>query len=127
MARFRLAPSAQRDIEGILAWTDGQFGQEVRLRYEALLVQAFLDLAHDPGRAGAVERHDLAKGAFTYHLRYSRDHVSRSMDRIRKPRHFLLYRLMPDGFVEVGRVLHDSMDLARYVPADYQVDDETND
>ena len=117
--RLRLSDEAQGDVEAILAWTHGQFGEEIRLRYEELLVQAFLDLANDPARPGTLERPELAKGAFTYHLRHSRDRVSHSVGRIRKPRHFLLYRVAADGFLEIGRVLHDSMDLARHLPSDY--------
>ncbi len=120
MARFRLSPEAQEDIEAILAWTHREFGERVRLRYEGLLVQAILDLADDPTRTGSLERSELANGAKTYHLRHSRDHVSRSAGRIRKPRHFLLFRVAADGCLEIGRVLHDSMDLARRLPLDYR-------
>lgn len=119
MARFRLSPEATHDIEAILAWTHSQFGALVRLRYEELLVQAILDLAEDSCRPGTLARSELAKGAQTYHLRYSRNQVSRSVGRIRKPRHFLLYRVADDGCLEIGRVLHDSMDLARHLPPDY--------
>ncbi len=101
MARFRISPAAEQDIE-------------------ALLVQGILDLADDPSRAGSLERSELAKGAKTYHLRHSRDHVGRTIGRIRKPRHFLLYRMAADGCLEIGRVLHDSMDLVRHLPPDYQ-------
>lgn len=124
MARFRLSPLVEQDIEAILAWSRQQFGEQVRLRYEELLVQAILNLADDSRHTGSLERPELAKGAFTYHLRHSRDCVSRSVGRIRKPRHFLLYRVAADGCVEIGRVLHDSMDLARQLPADYQVGGE---
>ncbi len=109
MTRFRLSAQAEQDIESILAWTHGHFGEQVRLRYEELLVQAILDLKDDPSRAGTLERPELAKGAFTYHLRNSRDHVSRIVGRIHKPRHFLLYRVAADGCLELSRVLHDSM------------------
>lgn len=119
MAGFRLSLEAQEDIEAILAWTHTEFGVEILRRYEELLVQAMLDLADDPGRAGTLQRPELAKGAFTYHLRHSRDRVSRCVGRIRKPRHFLLYRVGTDGYLEIGRILHDSMDLARHLPSDY--------
>lgn len=119
MPQVRLSPEAQADLEVIFAWTHAQFGEGVRLNYEELVVQAFLDLADDPNRPGTWERPDLAKGAFTYHLHCSRDRVSRSVGRIRKPRHFLLYRIAADGYLEIGRVLHDSMELARHLPADY--------
>jgi toxin ParE1/3/4 len=32
------------------------------------------------------------------------------------PRHFLIFRLRRDSAVEIVRVLHDSMDLARHLP-----------
>lgn len=120
MAHFRLSPSAEQDLESILAWTDQEFGEQIRLRYEALLVQAILDLAADPDRAGITKRPELAKGALTYHLRHSRDNVSRSIGRIRKPRHFLLFRVAQNGCIEIARVLHDSMDLDRHLPEDFQ-------
>ncbi len=120
MPQIRLSPRAEQDIEALLAWTHEQFGETNRLRYEALLVQAILDLALDANRAGSLKRPELAKGAYTYHLRHSRDHVSRSVGRIRKPRHLLLYRLSTDGCLEIGRVLHDSMDLIQHLPPDYQ-------
>ena len=118
MTQVRLSPLAERDIEAILAWSHTHFGESVRLRYEALLVQAILDLAKDPNCSGSLERPELSKGACTYHLRHSRDHVSRSVGRIRRPRHLLLFRLMDDGSLEVSRVLHDSIDLIQHVPPD---------
>lgn len=118
MARYRFSPLAEEDIEAILAWTDRQFGEQTRLRYEELLVQAMLDLADNPERAGTLKRPELAKGVSTYHLRHSRDRVSRSVGRIRKPRHFLLYRVAADGRLEIARVLHDSMDIVRHLPPD---------
>lgn len=120
MVRFRLSASAVEDIEAILAWTHGRFGEQVRLRYEELLVQAILDVADDPLRPGSVERPDLARGAYTYHLRYSRARVSPFIGLIREPRHFLLFRITSARNLEIGRVLHDSMDLARHLPPDYQ-------
>ena len=52
----------------------------------------------------------------TYHLLYSRDRVPKATGRVGKPRHFLLFRIATDGCLEIGRVLHDSMDLKRHVP-----------
>ena len=121
MARFRLSPAAERDLETILGWTHEQFGESVRLRYEALLVQAMLDVCADPTRAGCQARPELAKNAFTYHLAFSRDRVAQG--RVRRPRHILLCRTARDGALEVGRVLHDSMDLARHLPEEYRSPD----
>ena len=123
MPRFRLSPQDEQDIEAILAWSHEQFGERIRFRYEELLTQAILDLADDPRRVGAQERPELTDGAFTYHLRHSRDHVSRSIGRIHKPRHFLLYRIALGDRLEIARVLHDSMDLAQHLPPDYRPDE----
>jgi toxin ParE1/3/4 len=59
----------------------------------------------------------------TDHLRHSRDRVKKSIGRVQRPRHFLLYRIRDDRSVEIGRVLHDGMDLRRQLPEEYQVGD----
>ena len=61
MVRYHLSASAVQDIESILAWTHGRFGEQVRLRCEELLVQAILDVAGDPRCPGSVERPELAR------------------------------------------------------------------
>ncbi len=119
MPRFAIAPAAERDIRAILAWTHEQFGQQGRLRYEALLVRAILDVAEDPERIGSLARPEILPTVRTYHLRHGRDRVKPAGHRVRSPRHFLLYRIRDDGRVEIGRVLHERMDLARHLPEDY--------
>jgi toxin ParE1/3/4 len=120
MSHFIFAPAAERDIEEILAWSHEQFGEQARLRYEALLVRAVRDVVEDPNRAGSHTRPEIAAGARTYHVRHSRDRVTRKLGRVSRPRHFLLYRTMSDGQVEIGRVLHESMDLERHLPDEYR-------
>jgi plasmid stabilization system protein ParE len=34
-----------------------------------------------------------------------------------------LYRTQPVGLVEIGRILHDSVDLMRHLPDEYRADD----
>lgn len=116
MAHLVLAPAAASDIETILAWSHEHFGETARLRYEALLTQAIMDVADGPRRPGSHERPEIAPGVLTYHLRHSRDRVARSLGRVGRPRHFLLYREGAEDRVHIARVLHDSMDLPRYVP-----------
>jgi toxin ParE1/3/4 len=119
MPQYRLSPQAERDIEAILEWSHVEFGEKVRRRYEALLTQAIADLGEDPERPGSHARPEVAAGARTYHLRYSRDRVGKSIGRIHRPRHFLLYRVR-DARVEIARVLHDGMDLERHLPEGYR-------
>jgi len=123
MAGFRLSLQAERDVEAILEWSHDQFGERVCLRYEALLTQAMLDVADDPDRPGTQKRPELASGASTYHIRHSQDRVSRSIGRIRKPRHFLIFRVADDGRLEISRVLHDGMDPTRHLPPGYRSSD----
>ena len=120
MARYRLSPLAEADLESILAWTHENFGEQSRLRYEALIVRAILDVADNPYRPGCHPRPELAAGAVTYHLLHSRDRVPRATGRVKQPRHLLLFRVSADGSLEIGRVLHDSMDLERNLPTAYQ-------
>ncbi len=120
MPRFRLSPQAERDIEEILAWTHEEFGEKARRRYEALLARAILDVAESHDRPGSHDRPEIAPEARTYHLRHSRDRVKKPTGRVQRPRHFLLYRFREDGTIEIGRVLHDGMDLKRHLPEDYQ-------
>ncbi len=116
MPRYLISPAAERDVESILAWTQERFGQQGRLRYEALLVRAILDVADDPQRTGSHTRPEISPAARTYHLWHSRNRVEPAADRVGRPRHFLLYRKRSEDCVEIGRVLHDSMDLARHLP-----------
>ncbi len=119
MPRVVLAPAAEEDIVRILAWSHGHFGEQARLRYEALLTQALVDIAEDPERAGSVPREELAAGARTYPLWHSRQRMAKSVGKVGTPRHFLLLRTNAKGQVEIGRVLHDSMDLASNLPNVY--------
>jgi len=114
-----LSPAAEEDLVRILAWSHKHFGEQTRLRYEALLTQAIVDIAEDPERTGSVRREELATGSRTYHLWHSRQRIAKSVGKVGTPRHFLLFRVNSEGLVEIGRVLHDSMDLASNLPEVY--------
>jgi hypothetical protein len=47
--------------------------------------------------------------------------VSAAAGRVKAPRRLLLYRHRPDGTIEIGRVLQDSMDLDRHFPDEYRL------
>ena len=119
MFRVVLAPAAEDDIVKILAWSHEHFGEQARLRYEALLTQAIVDMAEDPERVGSLSREELALGARTYHLWHSRHRVAKSVGMVGNPKHFLLLRVNGEGQIEIGRVLHDSMDLVSNLPDVY--------
>jgi toxin ParE1/3/4 len=120
MARYLVSPAAERDLESILVWSHRQFGVSGRLRYEALLIRAIRDIAEDAERAGSRPRPEIHADARTYHLFFSRNGVDETIGRVHRPRHFLLYRLREDGQIEIGRILHDSMDLQQHLPESYK-------
>jgi toxin ParE1/3/4 len=107
----RLAAAAGADFQDILRWTKDQFGEAQAHAYAQTLSAALQALAAGgPTTAGAKARDEIAKGLFTLHVaRHGR-----------KGRHFVLFRIGGDEaeheVVEVLRVLHDAMDLARHLP-----------
>jgi toxin ParE1/3/4 len=117
----RITASAFADIGDIWTWTVEQFGHSAALRYETLIDQAIADLAEDPTRPAAKERPDLLPGVWLYHLAFSRTHVPDDQA-VKAPRHFILFRHVQPGIIEIIRILHDSRDLARHLatlpPAD---------
>ncbi len=117
MLRYRLSAAAQGDVLAILAWTHEQFGEAARLRDESLIVAALRDVSSQPERPGSLARPELGAGVRSWHLRLSRDHLKTGVGGVRRPRHFLVYRVEP-GLVVVGRVLHDAMELARHLDPD---------
>jgi len=73
MARYRLSTTAQADLIDVLAWTQSQFGEAARKRYETLLVAALRDISIQPDRSGSVERPELGDGVRSWHLHLSRE------------------------------------------------------
>ncbi len=110
-------PGLRRDIQEIVAWSEEQFGALAADRYGLLIRQALRDVLEEPTRLGAKARPDLASHAYVYHLVFSRERVAG--ERVKAPRHFLLYRHMGEK-IEFARLLHDSRDLARHVRAGLQ-------
>ena len=117
MLRYRLSDAAQADVINILAWTHKEFGEAARLRYESLIIAALRDMATHPDRPGSIARPELGAGVRSWHLRLSRNHAATGAEVVRRPRHFLIYRLEP-ALLVVGRVLHDAMELARHLDPD---------
>lgn len=111
MANFRVSHAAQADIISILAWSNEQFGEEARRRYEALIAAAIRDAASRADDVGHTLRPELGDGVFTWHLSQSRTR-SRGGS-VHRPRYFLVCR-RNGHLLAIGRVLHDAMDVQRY-------------
>jgi toxin ParE1/3/4 len=93
----------------ILRWTVERFGDARAQRYPKSISAALNDLSAGPTIAGATERDDIMEGISTHH-------VAR---KARQGRRFVMLRVghTPEGdLIEVLRLLHDAMDLRRYLP-----------
>lgn len=107
---IRLAEAAEQDYRAILRWTVGNFGRTQARTYARTLSNALQDLAQGPSLTGVRPREDIGPGIHTLHVaRHGR-----------KGRHFVVFRKAPApdiSVIEVLRLLHDSMDLPRHLPA----------
>ena len=104
--RIRLSDQAERDLIAISRWTAENFGHSQAEQYVETILQAIDDLIAGPETLGTKARDELAPGIRTLHTaRHGR-----------KARHFVVFRVADDQVLEVLRLLHDSMDLARHLP-----------
>jgi len=115
-----IAPRARIDMASILTWTQENFGATARRWYALLIKAAIQTLAANPEAPGSEARPEIAKNCRTYHLFHCRKQAGARRDRIRNPRHFLLYRITAARTVEIARVLHDSMELEQHLPSEYR-------
>jgi toxin ParE1/3/4 len=115
-----IAPKARSDIASILAWTEKHFGPLTLKRYGMLIATAIEQFAANPELAGSIQRPEIAENCRTYHLHHGRKQAGRPGERIRQPRHFLLYRVTEAYTVEIGRVLHESMELQVHLPEEFR-------
>ncbi|RAN76059.1 plasmid stabilization protein ParE [Bacillus sp. SRB_336] len=114
MAGYRLTHTAQPDIVAILAWTDDQFGEEARSRYQTLIATAIRDASSPTGAVAHTPRPELGDDVISWHLAQSRTHAPGTA--VGLPRHFLICRREGDLAV-IGRVLHEAMEPRRHVDA----------
>jgi toxin ParE1/3/4 len=96
MERFRLTQLAFDDLKAIGLYTQTTWGQEQRNRYLSQLDQAFHWLAQHPQRGRSCD--DIRTG-------YRKHHVGR---------HLIFYRTA-QGFIEIVRILHASMDIEEHL------------
>jgi toxin ParE1/3/4 len=104
--RVRLSESAERDFLGIVQWTAENFGRRQALVYRRTLIAALTSLHDGPYLPDSRARDEIQPGLRSVH-------VARQG---RRGRHFVLYRSNEVGTVDIVRILHDTMDLARHLP-----------
>jgi len=107
----RLTATAEADFQNIIDWTLDQFGDKQTLVYADTITAALEALNDGPTTVGVKERPEIGKGLCTLH-------VARGN---RRGRHFVLFRVAEKGrtrTIEILRLLHDAMDLARHLPGE---------
>jgi toxin ParE1/3/4 len=110
--RIRLGVEAEKDFVRILAYTQNTFGPRQAETYQATILEALESLGSGPDVPGSIARDEIRP-----HLRSL--HVAR---RGHRGRHLVLYRPGQGRLIEVIRILHDAMDLARHIPPDSGLD-----
>lgn len=110
--RLRFSSHIIRDIEEVLTYTLNRFGPAKREAYKAAIRDTLAAIAHDPASLASRERSDIGERVRTYHLSTA----------LKRARHLILYQIADEGIVKVGRLLHDSMDLRRHVPVEFDRD-----
>jgi toxin ParE1/3/4 len=104
--RVRLGQKAELDYVEILQWTAQTFGEGQASTYAATIALAIEALEGGPEITGAAAREDIQPGIRTLH-------VARQG---RAGRHFVVFRATGSD-IDILRLLHDSMDLPRHLPA----------
>jgi toxin ParE1/3/4 len=105
--RVRLAQQAELDLFEIAKWTAQNFGARQAEHYAETVSMAIAALGDGPEILGSKARDEIGPGIRSLH-------VARQG---RKGRHFVVFRVTGGGVMDVLRLLHDSMDLARHLPA----------
>ncbi len=105
MWTVRVSDTANADFDEILRWTAKRFGKNQAHAYAALTAEAAARLEGGPAIRGARQRGEIGTGLSTRHVG-------------RRGWHIILFRVSGDQneAVDVLRILHDAIDLARHVP-----------
>lgn len=102
----RLVAVSERDYEEVIKRSAQDFGPlqaEVYAETLELAINALREIG--PKAIGVKEREEIGPGIFTLHAARSK----------RKASHFLVFRVTELRTIEILRILHDRMDLARHI------------
>lgn len=113
MGTYKLSHAAEHDFAQIMRTSLRDFGRPASIRYKELMSLAFQQIAQNPELRGsrAFERE-----VRLYHLRHSAKQAPVDGIVVRKPRHFIAYRMGASGTLEIIRILYDAMDFERHLP-----------
>ena len=102
----RLVAASERDFQEIIKWSAQDFSPLQAKAYTETL-QLAIDALRENGAktVGVQEREEIGPGIFTLH----------AARRKRNASHFLIFRVPEIQIIEILRILHDRMDLARHI------------
>lgn len=105
----RLVAVSERDYLEVIKRSAQDFGP-LQAEVYAQTLEMALDALREKGpmTIGVKEREEIGSGIFTLHAAKSK----------RKASHFLVFRVLETRTIEVLRILHDRMDLARHISLD---------
>lgn len=113
MRKIRFTNHAKGDVKAIRRYTQKNYGEQGKLKYDLLIKQSLDDLGNDPYRIGSRERSDIDEGMRSYHTRHCRD---RSGSGVKSPKHMVIYYLPNEDDLVVSRILHESRNVERHIP-----------
>ena len=104
----RLSSAAEADLESIVLWTAGRFGERQARVYEGVLKKALSSLREGPSIAGAKPRPEITQGLYSVH-------AARNS---RRARHVFFFHIVDGNWIEIVRVLHDGMNFQQHLMLD---------
>ena len=108
---YRLVGHAEDQIDAILLKSARLGGIPAAARYHRLILAAAAAVGEAPALPGSREI-PRVPGVRAIHLRSARRLVDRD-SQVAEPRHVIVYRVAPDGFVDILSLVHDRMLLPR--------------
>jgi toxin ParE1/3/4 len=100
-------------MDEVLLYTLVQFGERQYQQYSELIRLALADILRNPLATPAVHRPEIHRDARVFYI----------ARRGKRARHYFLYRVIKGERIQLGRFLHDSMDLQRHLPDEFQSDE----
>ena len=106
-----LSKQAEADLLDVLQYTFDSFGERQYWIYRDLIQEAINLITETPLHVASRSRHELAVNARTYHISKPKFRAS----------HFLLYRINEnEQQIELGRILHENVDIERQLPTNFE-------
>ena len=103
--RIRLTRQAEQDLTEIASWTAEHFGPKQTECYVETISMAIEALFDGPEVIGTKVRDDLSPGVRTLHCARNGHQA----------RHIVVSRVVENQSLDVLRLFHESMDLARHL------------